>query len=530
MSMFKKDYIIGLDIGWSSIKMVQFKKADDGLHLVRAEVRELGKNVDQEVDEKVKASILKDLLKGIDIKNSRVIATINCPQTAIKIAHVPYMPKSELDSGIKLEAKNYFPFPIDECLIEYKVLGDTVEKGVRKYEIAVSVSPNTTVSKHISLLGSAGITPFSLVPCPLALEKLAEGIKPTEEGSGNRTLCFIDIGARSAELVIFKGTDLMFSRKIPVVGQDFTKSMMGVLVSDRGKTELSFDEAEKVKREVGIPGEGQSAIVDDKISTTQIISMMRNPLEQLVTEIDRCFAYYREESGGEKIDSVILFGGGAYLSGLVKFLSGELGVPVKLGDSLEGFKLDPAVARERGNLSHRLEFAIGAALTEGKGINLLPPEMKQKTKSVVRRGTIEAIVTGALLTSLLFYIGMNIQLDNFGKRIKVAKRELAGLDPLYKKAEAHHLANMVLVDEPHWEDIFKELSHIIPKDIHLSNMSMKNKIITMKGIVASEEGENLLSDFILSLEKGIFKDVKLVNTRDLPGGEGNEFELQCWVD
>jgi Tfp pilus assembly PilM family ATPase len=92
------------------------------------------------------------------------------------------------------------------------------------------------------------------------------------------------------------------------------------LVSDKGKIKLSLEEAERIKREVGIPPEGESKMIDDKILTTQLLSMIRSPLEQLVNEIDRCFDYYREESGGGKIDSLMLFGGGALLKGLQQFL------------------------------------------------------------------------------------------------------------------------------------------------------------------------------------------------------------------
>jgi len=175
-------------------------------------------------------------------------------------------------------------------------------------------------------------------------------------------------------------------------------------------------------------------------------------------------------------------------------------------------------------------MATGAALTEGKGINLLPPEIKEETKRVVKRGTIEAIATAVILISVLLYIGIRIQLGNFEKRISVAKLELSSLQPQFKQAEAYQLANTVLAHEPHWEDIFKELSNLIPDNIHLTNMNMKDNIITMKGIVASEGGEEILSDFILTLEKGIFKNVKLVSTKDLKDEVGNEFELKCWVD
>lgn len=548
--LFKKDYIIGLDIGASSVKIAQFKKMEDGgLYLVKADLKEIasekqgqspsgtvpvfprndgeGQTAFSRNDgEGQIVPVLKELFRGIDVKRSKIIVSINCPKTAIKLTQAPYMPKSELYNGVRLEAKTYFPFPVDDSLLDFEILGDTIEKGVRKYEVAVSVSPKETVSRYLSILGKAGIRPASFVPCPYALEKLSELSQP----KGGKTVCFVELGKLHTELVILKENTLTFSRKIPIAGEDFTKSMTGLLISDRGKTQLTLDEAERIKREVGLPAEAEPKIIDGKISTAEILSMLRAPAEQLVSEIERCFDYYREESGGGKIDSVFVLGGGASLGGLIKFLSAGLGVEVKLGDPLEGLMLGPNAVPEKDRISHRLAGAIGAALSFGKGMNLLPPEMKEEAKRTVKRGTIEVAGTAVILVSALLFIGMRIELGNLKTRISVAALELSGLAPDLKKAEAHHAANMVLVDEPHWEDIFKELGHRVPKAIHLTGITMQGTVINMKGVVSSRDGEDILSDFILTLERGIFKDVKLVKTRDLADKSGNEFELACWVD
>lgn len=524
--VFKKDFVVGLDIGTNSIKIAQFRKSESELVLVRADLKEIIRTDDESLHEKKIVSVLKDLFRGIDVKKSKIMVNINCPQTAIKKVIAPYMPKVELADGIRLEAENYFPFPVNESLLDFEILGDVIEKGIRKYEVVVATSPVKTVDKYLSLLEKAGIKPASFVCSSYALQKLA-GYAYSKE---NQTRCFIDIGELHAELVILKGKYLMFSRKIPVAGSDFTKAMTEVLVSDRGKTQLSLNEAEKIKRETGIPSETESKIIDDKISTTQILSLLRVPLEQLVNEIERCFDYYREETGGGKIDSIILFAGGASLGGLVKSLSDSLGIEVKLGDSLEGIKVESGAISERDKVSHRLELAVGAALGAAKGINLLPPEIKEETKRVIKRGAIEAIATAVVLVLLFIYIGMRIQLSNLQKRISVAKLELSSLQLQLAKAQAQALADLVLAEEPYWEGIFKELSNLIPAYIQITNFSMKNNVITMKGIVGSEEGEQAFSNFMLVLEKGIFKNVKLVRTKNLPQKSGNEFELRCWVD
>jgi hypothetical protein len=52
----------------------------------------------------------------------------------------------------------------------------------------------------------------------------------------------------------------------------------------------------------------------------------------------------------------------------------------------------------------------------------------------------------------------------------------------------------------------------------------------MKGIVESADGQGILADFILTLEKGLFNNVKLVESKNLPDKPGVEFELKCWID
>ncbi len=528
----KKDFIIGVDLGSNSVKIVQFAEKEDGLHLLRTDLKEM-KICDKETEnENEILSALRYLLKGVDVKKSRIIVNINCPHTAIKKITAPYMPRTELKEGLRLEAKNYFSFTVDESLLDFEILGDIVEKGVRKYEVIVAVSPQKTVNRYLSLLGKAGINPASLICTSYALQKIAEHSHSSAIGgsaSGGKedeTRCFIDIGDLHTELIIMKGKYLMFSRKIPVAGSDFTKAMTGTLVSDRGKTQLSLDEAEKIKREVGLPSQAESKIIDDKISTTQILSMLRTPLEQLTSEIERCLDYYREESGGGRVDSVILFGGGASLAGLIQSLSESLGIEVKLGDSLEGINIEKDAVREREKVSHRLELAIASALSGAKGINLLPPEIKEETKRTFKRSGIEATVVGAVLVLVLIYIGMRINLNNFQKKIAVAKMELSSLGPELKQVAIFGL----LAKEPYWDDVFKELSNIIPPDIYLTELSMENNVIRMHGIVNSQEPEESLSNFILTLERGIFKNVKLITTKEITGKTANEFEITCWID
>jgi hypothetical protein len=290
------------------------------------------------------------------------------------------------------------------------------------------------------------------------------------------------------------------------------------------------EEAEKIKRDIGMPGESDTRIIDDKIPAGHILAMLRTPAENLVNEIDRCFAYYREDPSSIRINSVTIFGGGASLGGIVKFLSQELGMEVRLGDSFDAVKADDAALKDRETISHRMDLALGAALTEAKGLNLLPPEIKEETQRTIKRGTIEAVVTAVVILSILTFVGMKIKVNNFNKRISVAKLELSSLQTQYKAAQARKIAETVLSNEPYWEDVFKELGSLIPDTVCIDNFRMENEAMIMKGHIESPDGQQIITDFVITLENGLFDRVKLVQSRNLPDGTGIEFELKCWVD
>jgi type IV pilus assembly protein PilM len=497
--IFRKDLIIGLDVGSSAVKVSQFLNKDDGLHFVRADLKEF-QQVGGDAGAKEQESIgaLKALLKGIDIQKAAIVVSINCAQTVLRKVTAPYMPKAELCEGVRLESKNYFPFPIDQFIFDFEILGEIIENGIRKYELIVAVSPEQTVNTYLSLLEKAGIRASSFVPFSYALQKLATCLYLKE----GETQCFVDIGESGTELIVCKGKTLVFNRKIAVKGPDFTKAVPNT-VSSTGS---------------------------DEISSIQILSLARIPLEQLAVEIEKSLDYYKEEGVGRKIDSVIVSGESALLGDIIQYLAQRLGVAVTLGDPLIPLKAAKEAIGQRTQDAHRFTQSIGAALSAGKGLNLLPVVMKEEAGRMFKRLTIESIAITAVFVFIFSYIGMKIQLANFEKGISVAKLELSSLQPQLKRVEAQNLASTILVDEPQWEDVFIELSNLMPDKAYIRHLRMDDNLITMEGAVVAQDGEQILAQFILALEKGMLSNVKLVESKNRGDSAGIEFELKCKID
>ncbi len=508
---FKKDTVVVVSIGASSVKVAVLKKKGLKFDLASAEVREINPFSKGDAREQEVTEALKSLLKDVSLNHSRFFAAVNCPQTAVRHLEVPRMPRAELKDAIKLHAAQYFPFPIEDAQLDFQILNQTGGEDPGKLSVLAATSPKKTVEDTLKLLAKAGIRPLALVPAPLAMREAS--LEYT--GPGREALAILDVGFELTELVILSGKELVFSRSIPVAGKDFTQAMTVSLASEKGRVQLSWEEAERIKRIVGVPSEAEPRMIEDKISTGQILSMLRSPMELLISEIERCFDYYREESAGGKIGSMLLYGGGAELKGFSQTLSLQLGIEVRVG------------------VSHRLEVATGTALlgsTAANNINLLPQEIKEETKRTFKRASVQSAAAALILLFAFVYIGMKIKNSNMAQRIIAAKQELASLGPQLEEMKARQLAAGIIQEEPYWEDVFKELSHVVPKNIYLTRIRLQGRTLFLSGVVVSGERQAQISDFILSLEKGLFDHVRLVTTKELGAEAANEFELRGWVD
>lgn len=521
----RRRFVIGIDVGTSSVKVVQMADVDGKMTVIKSALVDIG-GVPGSQEEALAS--LKTALIGIETKGAKVVAIVNCPQTCARKIVAPHMPKKELSQAVKWEAKNAILFSIDEALIDFEILGEVSEKNIRKYVVAVAAAPKDTVDRLVALFSKVGIEISALIPISLSLQNWLVYSKRKED-----ILAIVEMGASVTELNIYREGQLAFSRKLPVAGVDITKAMTSTLMSSQGKVELSVGEAEKIKKEQGIPTGEETELVDGKILPSQILSLVRPCVEQLAGEIERSFDFFREESHGGKVDKIILFGGGANLKGLVESLKRELEIDIEIGDSLKDIPVLPKAVTDKEGAGLRFDLAIGAILNKGDKINLLPIELKEKTKRFVENMSLKGIAVGAVVSLLLFYTGMHIQLFAYNKKMAALKLEQRTLQPQLNQLRGKILIGGILKDKPYWGDVLKEISHLIPPEIYLTYLRTENDTVRLKGdILRGDEGpQAVLSRFMLTLEEGIFQDVSLVTTQKKTGSVNiAEFEITCMVE
>jgi len=381
----------------------------------------------------------------------------------------------------------------------------------------------------VQFSGVTSIRPSLFTQHGFALRNVVSNLCPEE----NKTVALLDIGSTFSELEIFQDRALVFSRKLPVAGQDFTLKMAQSLVSDYGKTELTLEEAESIKKKYGIHSSDDSEILEGKIASAHLIALLRPNLEKLTTEIERSFAFYREKEQGAPVELILLLGGGSNLKNLTKNLSESLRIPVRLGNPLGAFSSSGAnLLSDEPETSHCFASALGAALASPSDINLLPIEIKQQTRLLIKRSSIEALVTAVVTILTLLYAGMRIKLGTYDRRIAAAELELGALSPQVEELPKQAFLGGIMNQRIYWSDALKEISNLIPEQVRLTEMNTKENVLTLKGKIKSPGPvrEQVLTELMRLLEKGIFKEVNLISTRDSSEDELNTFELRLKIE
>ena len=475
---------IGLDIGSHSIKLIGLKTTSKGPFLTCLGIKEIPPNTDKE-DVNAFSEILRTLIKEVGLKTKKVNLVVSGSGVQIKRISVPSLPKAELKEAVRWEIKNYVPFPVETAEIGFHVLNEYVEDNVKRADLIAVACPRQLIDRTLSVAERAGLQPTHLDVAPFVLWNT---LLAWDRIKRDEIVALIDLGAEKTGVYLFKDGTLLFSREVTPAGADITRAIMEGIGSE-GDPEAIFERAEGIKQEMGIPSETYQERKGEKSTSLSKISFLARPvLERLSAEIGRSLDYYKSQFNDERIDKLLLTGGGANLKNVVSYLARELRLPVEhfnpLGEILfDSRRIDARLLNQMGSL---FAVAAGAALPEPERIELIP--VKEPFLSKVR--VVKSMPVLAPAIALLVFLGialyMNGRVNAIKKEIDVKKAKLADLDAreaklkmlkekdIQLKERLSQFPSSILISVP-YRDILTEVSHIVPNNITLTLLSVRNK-------------------------------------------------------
>ena len=446
-------------------------------------------------------SDLKDLSHQMNIRpDERISINFIGEELAIKKVSIPFMPVGEIQEALKWELKEHLHLDIDKAKIKFSILGEKQkEDGSKRIELIAVVYNENVIEAKIKELKDLGLDVQSVVPGEFALANYANNLNLV---SSKDTVAIVDIGSTATTIAIIEDKKLSFARDVAIGGDTITDAMTGTLVSDKGRIELSREEAEKVKHEQGISED------------VRILSMTRPVLERLVTQIKRSMEYCEHEFGSDPAKKIMLAGNGARLKGLKEYLSKEMGVEIV--DVL------PEIAE-----------AVGLALGSNKDINLLPDKFKEEKGNALKKVSIRMIAIVAWLLFLFSYGLLSVKAINLKKEVEIYRAHLNTVHEIREIKDKMIIlgsaVNTVSTGAIESGNIMKELSNIVPPSTMLNDMVIKDEEpnISLSGVALKEDE---LSEFMSSIEASpMFEKVKLILSEDSeqhPEG-ALDFEVVC---
>ncbi|MFC1592395.1 pilus assembly protein PilM [Candidatus Omnitrophota bacterium] len=536
--------VIGLDVGTNYIKIVQLQKTRKGYTLNNYITRAIPSSVRDNPESK--ANLIKEFVKQfivdarIKTKLGRLV--ISGKGVFIFSLRVPALSKKDLKGAISIELKKRLPFQMDLSSIafDYFVTGQARdERGANFTQVTCIAAENTLVNESLDFLKSMDLRPIAIGAIPDALANLVPlciALKP------NQPTAILDIGASAALFNFYKGNMLQFSREIPIGGDHITKALTKTIVTAERAINLNFEDAEKVKRQCGIPlEEEQNAeyLTDfGMLLGSQISTILRPSLERLITELMRTINYYTKTFHVPKVAGVYLTGGSCRIKNIEKFLLSNLeGVDrIERLNTLKAVKgwSDTSVFKQElvmEQAAPHLSAAFGICLGSGSRVNLLP--LKEKIEQNANFALVLAKVSFPIILFLgiLFYTFTYVNTFRYKSLMKDTDFNISRLEPIVDRIKQYlslknkidqrkNLLEKAIGRQPLWWGILKELSNITPAEVVLSKISSsenKNPLeIRLTGeILAKYTTVDLaLSQYLLALDESLFfVRVQLVSTQ-----------------
>ena len=292
--MLNSKSFLAIDFGAGSLKLAEFEQNDaGGLRLKQYGIKPLGIEGSQEANrEGAILKALQELLaeKNFDSRQSNVCA----PGFHVfsKFVKLPPVDTSKVTQIIRYEAQQNVPFPLDEVVWDYQILGTSATSELEVLLVAVK----SEIIEGLFRVGEAAGLRIKLVDVSSAA--LCNAFR-YNYGDVEGCSMLLDIGAKTSNLLFFeKGK--VYARSINIGANSITQ--------DFGhEAKLRFAEAEAAKLEKGSVSLGGAYEEPEDPQAAAIAKIARQVMTRLHIQVNQTIQFYRGQQGGFGAGTAVSF-------------------------------------------------------------------------------------------------------------------------------------------------------------------------------------------------------------------------------
>ncbi len=383
--------ILCLNLGSQTIGLAEFhSQPAGGLILNGYRLREiLADPASENMRNAQIGAALPEMLSEIGSSGGSVNNAIAGQSVFQRFVKLPAVDEEKIERIISFEAQQNVPFPINEVVWDYQLVGGGPEEQIQVVLVAIKADLLDGINETVE---RAGLQTEVVDVATMALYNSFRYNYPELSGCS----LLVDIGARTTNL-LFIESGKIFSRSIPIGGSSITAAIAKEFNEPFGAAEF------RKKRDGFVSLGGAYAEAPDP-EIARVSKIIRSTMTRLHAEVMRSLSHYRAQQQGGQAQRVFLCGGSASTPYMREFFHEKLQLPVEFFHPLRNVTATDQVAIETvGKEAHLLGELVGLAL---RSTTTCPMELNLRPASVVRRQELERRRPFFMIAAACFLLGL----------------------------------------------------------------------------------------------------------------------------
>jgi type IV pilus assembly protein PilM len=284
--------VVGIDLGSSSIKVVELVQKENVLTLKTYGELQLGPYADQELGKATRLAVgqqteaLVDVLRESKVTATSGVMTLQLSTSFVTVFGLNAKENEDISPRVRVEARKYIPVPMTDVTLDWSELPALGESSSSVREVLVAAVQNEARAETFKLLQAVKM---SSQPTEIELFSALRAVSKTTDES----IAIIDLGAQTSKLYIAHQGVVRKIHRVFVGGAQVTGRIAQQL-------QVPFEDAENQKRNYIQEGEHAAEIKKAMVTT----------IERPLQEFKRVLGQYELRSGAQ-VSRVVLTGGSA---------------------------------------------------------------------------------------------------------------------------------------------------------------------------------------------------------------------------
>ncbi len=459
--------IISLNLGSQTIGLATFEmQPHGGLMLRNYRLREiLADPASEGMRRSQTATALREMMSELQINDGSVNFAIAGQSVFTRFVKLPSVDAEKVERIISFEAQQNVPFPIEEVVWDYQLVGGGAEEQIQVVLVAIKSDLLDEINESVE---ATGLRTMVVDVAPMALYNAFRFNYSDLSGCS----LLVDLGARTTNL-LFIEPGKIFSRSVPIGGGSITAA----IAKEFGEP-LSAGEFRK-KRD-GFVSLGGAYAEPYDVDVAHVSKIVRSTMTRLHAEVMRSISHYRAQQQGAAPARVLLCGGSASMPYMREFFHEKLQLPIEFFNPVRNVAVaDSAPVDEITRSAHLLGELVGLAL---RSVTTCPMELNLRPAKVARRNELEkrrpffVAAAACFILALLGWSGyyaraaqvMRHSTAQLQQKIDIMRAAEAQLGTLRKQTMSLDGAATPLIaainDRSFWPEILEDLNARLPKE------------------------------------------------------------------